>query len=166
MRTRMKMNQMKNQKIKTMKFTWGTGIAMAFTLFAVAMISLVSLCMQQPPDLVSEDYYARELAFQHQIDHASNTAKLSSPLLISYNATLEKVTVVFPNEMANKLITGTLHFFKPDNSELDFQVTLTSGQDLTQQIATSKMKSGLWHVKANWSADEVGYYQEESIVIN
>jgi len=149
-----------------MKINWGTGIAFTFVLFAAGMILLVVLCMQQPPDLVSADYYNREVAFQQQIDKATNTNGLSNPLRISFDAKQQQVTIVFPDEMKNKSINGMLHFFKPDNSALDFHIAVQPDQYLTQLVTTNAMKSGLWHIKADWNCGDKGYYQQESIVVN
>lgn len=149
-----------------MKLNWGAGIAITFTLFAAGMMFLVWLCIRQPQDLVSIDYYNRELAFQQQINKSFNTGDLSQPLIVAYDASQQKVSVVFPAEIKSKSITGTLHFFKPDNATLDFEVAVQPDQTFTQQITTSKMKAGLWHIKADWKMDDAGFYQEESIVIN
>lgn len=148
-----------------MKINWGTGIAITFTLFAGGMIFLVWMCILQPQDLVSIDYYNREIAYQQQIDKTSNTSDLSHPLMIGYDATQQTVSVGFPAEIINKQVTGTLHFFKPDNAALDFEVAVKPGQSLSQVVSASKMKSGLWHLKADWKAGANSYYQEESIVI-
>ena len=49
---------------------------------------------------------------------------------------------------------------------LDFHIAVQPDQYLTQLIATNSMKSGLWHIKADWNSGDKGYYQQESIVVN
>ncbi len=149
-----------------MRINWGTGIAITFALFAAGMILLVILCMQQPPDLVSVDYYDREVAFQQQIDKAANTTGLSNPLIIKFDAELRQITIIFPAEMKDKPINGKLHFFKPDNATLDFDIPVQPDQHLTQNVSAREMKSGLWHIQADWKCGNEGYYQKESIVVN
>lgn len=45
----------------TIRLHWGTGIALAYTTFALATIGFVVFAMQRPVDLVSADYYADAL---------------------------------------------------------------------------------------------------------
>ena len=47
-----------------MKFNWGTGIVIFITQFVVSMSAMVFKASQQNVDLVTEDYYEKELAFQ------------------------------------------------------------------------------------------------------
>lgn len=148
-----------------MKLNWGTGIALAFTVFAAGMMFLVWMCVQQPQDLVSADYYNKEIAFQQQIDNASNAHALSSPVEFSYNEVDQTVVVSFPPEFNDQSISGTLHFFKPDNAALDFQIPVHPDSTLTQLVPVADLKKGLWHIKGDWQSGNKSYYREGSIVI-
>lgn len=148
-----------------MRINWGTGITITFSLFAAGMLSLVMLCVQQPQDLVSVDYYNREIAFQQQINKTSNTLELLQPLQFNYDAATHSVIILFPPEMKGKSLSGALQFFKPDNAALDFEIPVHPDQSLGQLVDAGKMKNGLWHIKADWKSDENSFYQEASIVI-
>lgn len=149
-----------------MKLNWGTGLALTFALFAAGMLMLVGLCIQSPQDLVSEDYYNKELAFQQQINKASNTSQLSHPLEFDYNPVQNSLTVIFPPELNGKSVDGTFQFFKPDNATLDFNVPVQPDvTSLRQSITTAGLKDGLWHIRADWKAGANKYYQEASLVI-
>ncbi len=147
-----------------MKLNWGAGIAMAFTLFAAGMMFLVWMCVQQPQDLVSADYYNKELAFQQQIDHASNAGKLSTPVEFTYNAADQSAMISFPQEFNYQSISGTLHFFKPDNAALDFQLPVHPDSTLKQMVPVADLKKGLWHIKVEWKSGEKSFYKEGSVV--
>src|SRR5580765_5775172 len=112
--------------MKLMKFNWGTGLALTFAIFAAGMLFLVTLCMKQNEDLVSTDYYNREIAFQQQINKESNSRELIQPLQIQYDQSQQQVAIIFPAELKNESITGSIHFFKPDNAALDFDVAVKS----------------------------------------
>lgn len=96
-----------------MRINWGTGITITFSLFAAGMLSLVWLCVQQPQDLVSVDYYNREIAFQQQINKTSNTLELLQPLQFNYDAATHSVIILFPPEMKGKSLSGALQFSNP-----------------------------------------------------
>lgn len=148
-----------------MKLNWGTGIALAFTVFAAGMMFLVWMCVRQPQDLVSADYYNKELVYQQQIDNASNAHALSAPVEFNYTAADQTVAVRFPPEFNNQSISGTLHFFKPDNAALDFQLPLHPDSTLTQRVPVADLTKGLWHIKGDWQSGDKSYYREGSIII-
>jgi hypothetical protein len=56
-----------------MKFNWGTGIVLSFIIFAASILMIVLFPFNQKADLVSDNYYEREIKFQEQIDKMSLT---------------------------------------------------------------------------------------------
>ncbi len=53
--------------------SWGNKIAIAYSLFVVLMITLVTMCIKQKDIfLVSDDYYKQEIEFQDRIDKNNN----------------------------------------------------------------------------------------------
>ncbi len=47
---------------------WGVGIAIVYILFVLGMLTLVFKSRSQKIDLVTENYYQQELAYQEEID--------------------------------------------------------------------------------------------------
>ena len=62
-----------------MKISWGHKILFTYLAFVAGMMGMVYFTTQQNRDLVSDNYYADELAFQKIIDESANTAALQSP---------------------------------------------------------------------------------------
>ncbi|WP_338039248.1 FixH family protein [Maribacter litopenaei] len=61
-----------------MKFNWGTGIVLAFIGFIGFILFFVvrmSTDNRANHDLVTEDYYRQELAYQKEIDAQNNATK-------------------------------------------------------------------------------------------
>ena len=50
--------------MSTFKFHWGYGIALFFTAFVVFILTAVFTSTKENIHLVTEDYYAEELAYQ------------------------------------------------------------------------------------------------------
>ena len=148
-----------------MKFNWGTGLIIAFSLFAAGMIYLVSLCSKQNEDLVSIDYYAQAIQYQSRIDAQKNMALLSSTEVITYNDTLPGIDLQFPPEFKTDKVTGTLHFFKPDDASLDFSATISTDNSF-QVIPVPKLKKGLWRAQLQWNCRSIDYYHEQNLLIN
>ena len=55
-----------------MKLSWANSIILSFVLFMAFIGYLVHGTFQQNIDLVAEDYYQQEVAFQNVIDKSNN----------------------------------------------------------------------------------------------
>ena len=149
-----------------MKFNFGTGLILFFALWAVGILFLVYKSSKENIDLVSTDYYNKEVAYQSQIDKEKNVSGLSQALAVSFDNANGAVTIQFPRDFQSKPIAGTIHFFKPDDASKDFAVEVQPDENLKQLISVSKIKSGLWRVQVDWSCSGENYYEEKNILIN
>ena len=59
--------------------TWPVAITLIFSIFVLTLIGLVIFTSGHSVDLVSEDYYGQELAFQKQIDRIKRSRNLPVP---------------------------------------------------------------------------------------
>jgi hypothetical protein len=148
-----------------MKFNWGTGIALTFALFAGGIIFLITLCSKENNDLVSSDYYNREIAFQSQIDKENNADQLMQPLLVVFNKSTDVISISFPNQIHSS-VEGKIHFFKPDNAALDFDLNIATDTSLRQNVNAEKMKRGLWRAQIDWRANGQLFYEEKNVMID
>ena len=149
-----------------MKFNFGTGLILFFALWAIGILFLVYKSSKENIDLVSTDYYNKEVAYQSQIDKEKNVSQLSQPLEVSFNHISDSVTIQFPKDFKSKSIAGTIHFFKPDDASKDFAVKLQTDENLRQIISTEEMKNGFWRVQVDWNCSGENYYEEKNILIN
>ena len=76
------------------------------------------------------------------------------------------VSISYPSSADWQQISGQATFFKPDNSDLDFDVKVSCNEHFIQEVGTAKMKKGWWSVKINWQSENKSYYFEEKIFIN
>lgn len=142
----------------TMKFNWGTGIALVYIGFAIGMGTLVYLCVRQNIELVRDDYYTQEIHYQQRIDQKANTVALTQRLEINYDRRNALVTMDFPMELTNTS-TVALHLYRPDNGTLDKAMTQAL-HDNVATVSTKGLKAGLWHLEMSWSCDGKDYFQE------
>ena len=148
-----------------MKFNWGTGIALTFTIFAGGILFLVVLSSKENTDLVSNDYYNKEIAFQSQIDKEKNADQLAQPLQVAFNKSTDVVSISFPNKIHSS-IEGKIHFFKPDDAALDFDVNIATDSSLQQNVNAEKMKKGLWRAQVDWKSNGKSFYEEKNVMID
>ncbi|TXG35223.1 FixH family protein [Seonamhaeicola maritimus] len=146
-----------------MKVNWGTGIVLAFIGFiAFIMYFIVSMNVDDKydHDLVTEDYYAEELAYQKEIDKLKNAKALSEN--ITYKKTEEGLTILFPSNIDYKQITGKLFLYRPSNKQLDFEsdISLSNPHLL---IPDTRLVDGRWNIKVDWQYNGNSYLFKESI---
>ena len=141
---------------------WGWKIALAFILFGVFIGVLVFRSFQENIDLVSEDYYQQELAYQEQIDKIANSRSLNVPLTFAQQA--QQLVVQFPDDLT-ATVAGEIQLFCPSNRRNDRSVTIALNSDRQQIIPTSKLAKGYYKVKVDWMSGDAAYFTEESIFI-
>ncbi|WP_435355638.1 FixH family protein [Emticicia sp. SJ17W-69] len=143
---------------------WGKKIAIVYLSFVAFMGFMVWKCLQQKDiNLVSEDYYQKEIAYQDNIDQMNNTNQLSSELKFGYKPENQVVKLDFPKESVGA--TGEVNFYRPADAKKDFAVKLEIANVESQSIPVASLDRGLWVVKVSWKKDGKGYYKEEKMVL-
>jgi hypothetical protein len=141
---------------------WGHKIIVVYVLFVAGMLFLVFKSSKQNIELVTEDYYAKELVYQQKIDETKRAGLLSAPVNIII--TQHEVTILFPKDFATKKITGEVTLYCPsdENKDMHQQFNVT---DSAVTIKVPANYNGLRYVKINWGAEGVNYYYEKKITI-
>jgi hypothetical protein len=142
---------------------WGYKILFLYLSFVAGMLYLVVQSSRQKIDLVSEDYYARTINFQDQIDHSENASKGNLKIQVDYDKTGRKIGFIFPKK-EDQLPKGKITFFRPDNAALDFSIDIDAPAFM-QEIPTEELKRGMWRIQFRWEMGGVPLYQEERIQI-
>ena len=83
-----------------MKFTWGHAITLVFILFAGYILYFVYQSFQTNVDLVAEDYYAKEVAFQDRINQTANAVPFKD--VIEVRVDEQGLILQFPEEIEVK----------------------------------------------------------------
>ncbi|MEM8967062.1 MAG: FixH family protein [Bacteroidota bacterium] len=141
---------------------WGWKIAIAFSLFGLFIGILVFRSFQTNIDLVSEDYYQEELAYQNKIDKMTNERKLRQSLTFSQQS--QQLAIQFPNHSASP-IQGEIHLFRPSDARFDQVYSIALDTQQQYIISTDQLAKGYYKVKVDWESGESAYYTEESIFI-
>jgi hypothetical protein len=123
---------------------WPKLIVAAFTGFALFIGNMVRQAMQTDVDLVSKDYYQKELAYQNHIDQVKATRQLTDQVTITHAAAAEQLSVVFPAGSQVAPVKGQVRFFRPSDARLDFNLPLKLNQQGQQHIRTTALAKGRW----------------------
>ena len=145
---------------------WPKIIITAFVLFGCFIGNMVRQAMKTDIDLVSADYYKKEIAYQQHIDQLKATQRLSEQVLINQAQAAETISLVFPESSTPASVQGTVYFFRPSAAKLDFEVPLQLNSDHQQHIPTTELKKGLWRIQINWEVAGQSYFTQKDFTID
>lgn len=142
---------------------WGWKIVLLYGLFVIMTLSMVVFFMRQQVDLVADDYYKQEIAYQGQMDKMSNAAALQQSLEINYSKDNRALTLKFPTTHLGNSLKGEVHLYRPANAEEDQVFLVNPLENGEQLISVSSLSKGFWKIKISWTANAMHYYDEKAI---
>jgi nitrogen fixation protein FixH len=145
-----------------MKFTWGTGIAIFYILFATTMVAMVLYSKTLDNSLVVEDYYDKDLQYQSHIDKLKNSQALSKDLELIHDSKNRTMKIQFPQDF--KAIEGTILFYRSEDKSKDQVVKITVDSDYAMTIPISNFMPGKWTLKIDWTGDGKPFYKEQVVL--
>lgn len=145
------------------KLNWGSWLVISFALFAFATFTMIYISMNQSIELVTDDYYEKELKYQDHIDVVKNTNALEGK--VTFVFTSSTVTMTFPNIDMPSKYSGAIMFFRPSDKTKDFSQAVNVDSTYSQTISTDKLLKGMWRVKISWIVGRQNYYTEQPVII-
>lgn len=145
-----------------MKINWGIKIIIAFVIFAGGIGTMVGISMSKNIDLVSENYYERELKYQDRIDMINRTNQLSEKLSVENTSGAVKIKYPFGKEH----ISGKINFYRAMDKKKDFSMDINKNENGEQNITTEKMDKGNWKIEILWKVNDKEYFNQFEIFIN
>ncbi|HEX2787623.1 MAG TPA: FixH family protein [Ignavibacteria bacterium] len=135
---------------------WGKKIILVYAIFILGIASLVFISMRQNIDLVTDNYYEKELKYQEQIDKKKRTQSLKESIMITkINSDLH---ISFPSDAIPK--SGEVTFYRPSDDSED-KIFLLKENEKEQIISLNNFSSGLWKVVIYWRTNGTEYLNEE-----
>lgn len=134
-----------------MKFNWGTGIVLAFVAFISFIMYFVVVANSDPRadhDLVTEEYYRKELEYQQDLDASRNLELFGGG--VEVQRIPEGLGIRFPEGMDPRGIDGKMSLYRPSNKQLDFEMPIQNS-DTLQLIPASRLLDGRWNIRLNWT---------------
>ncbi len=146
-----------------MKINWGTGIVIAFGLFMTFILYFVFKVQSDSTydnELVTEDYYQKELLVQGNIEKQKSANQLENKLI--FQKTVEGIIVKFPSDFDYKNIKGKVSLYRPSSQKLDFEIPISlSSSNLL--IPNSNLAGGLWDISVDWNYENSKYLNKETM---
>ncbi|PKV48303.1 hypothetical protein ATE84_0300 [Aquimarina sp. MAR_2010_214] len=145
-----------------MKINWGTAIVLVFIGFISFILYFVvkmNTNQNYEHDLVTEDYYKKELAFQKEINAEKNSKTLLKNIVVKKTA--EGLVISFPKDKNYSDISGTISLYRPSSKKLDFEIpiSLTASELI---IDDKNMLEGRWNITIDWKYENTSYLFKKS----
>ena len=147
-----------------MKINWGTGIVLAFIGFIAFIMYFVfrmSTDDRANHDLVTEEYYKKELSYQQDIDASKSATEMKANLTVE--KTEEGLVIHFPEQFDPKKIKGTVSLYRPSNKHLDtdFPISLSNTHLL---IPDNRLVDGRWDLTVKWQYEGKPFLHKEKLI--
>lgn len=140
-----------------MKFTWGWGIGIFYVSFMAIILGVVFYSTFHKQDLVVDNYYEEDLAYQEQIDKLNRTKALPEKVKMLYKK--DELTVEIPASLKDQISSGKVKFFRPSDKALDQEMDLEINKE--QMIIDVKdFTKGYWKVQVDWIMNDSSYFVE------
>ena len=141
---------------------WGTKILIVYVVFISGILFMVFKSSTQKTDLVTTDYYAKELKYQDKIDEMNRVQALSAPVefVIKDNALI----IRFPKDFVGKKLTGEAVLYCPSDENKDLKINF-SVLDEPVKINIPAGSKGLYELHLSWQDGGITYYFEKKIII-
>lgn len=138
---------------------WGWRIAIFYGSFVVMMVGMVILAFQQDFDLVADNYYEQEIAYQGRIDQLTNASDDNQTVGVTANA--ETVELAFASNASDVKV----HFFRPSDDTMDFLLE-EADVDSEINVPMERFSKGKYLVKVEWKSNGKTYFQEADLFLN
>jgi hypothetical protein len=142
--------------------SWGYKILFVYIAFVTGILFMVFRSSSQKVDLVTTDYYVKELKFQDRIDEMSRVSSLSAPLVCEIRA--DSLLIKFPQDFAGHELRGEAILYCPSDERRDLKQQF-SIKDQSLVILLASVKRGMYELHLDWKKGDQTYYFEKKLFI-
>lgn len=144
-----------------MKLHAGHAVIVVMAIFILIMTQFMVRAYQNQESLVAEDYYAKEIRYQEQIDKLHNTSALEEAVRIE--ALPGRLVIDFPQAMHGQAITGELFLMRPSDARSDLRIPVVADANGRFTVDTGEQLKGAYTVQLEWQSGGTAYLTEDNV---
>ena len=145
--------------------SWGNKILVSFIVFVGILFTMVYVSVNTEFNLVEENYYEQELAYESQIQRMKNHEGLAEKPAFKLDRRNLKAKLNFPKAVAEGMKEGSVLFYRSSTAKYDKTFDLKLDENGLFQVDISQFPIGAWKIKLNWKDADKEYYKEIDFVI-
>jgi hypothetical protein len=142
--------------------SWGTKIVIVFTMFATGIMYMVIKSGSEKIELVTADYYVKELNYQSKIDATSRAKALVDTLVIA--ASTKQLNVVLPAFFDGKKTIGEMLLYCSWDAAKDKKQAINQNNRIVT-LPTNQQLHGPYKVQLSFVCDGLQYYFEKNVTL-
>jgi hypothetical protein len=143
---------------------WPFAIIGFFCLAVLFLGSFVVWAMRQHEDLVSADYYEREVRYQQQLDSMNRSHAFAAQVVVTFDPTQQAIIITLP-AARQQGTTGRVHLYRPSDSRLDRELPLALNAEGVQRLDATGLSGGLWKVRVKWTTAGQEYFLDQPVIV-
>lgn len=147
-----------------MNISWGLKIAILYSVFAVGIITMVIISMNNNTDLVSENYYEQEIKYQDQIDKLENSVELDRKITVDQEK--DFIIVKISEFSPENIYSGVINFYRSSDAKKDFKIPFSPDNNGIQKIESAFLEKGQWKLNLNLKNNGKDYFVSKDIYKN
>lgn len=146
------------------KFTWGHGVVVALLCFIGFILFMIFIFPngQQNSELITDNYYEEELAYQNVIDAKNRADKL--PEKPKYEQLPAGIKITFPLDINPGNAKVRFDLFRTDDKRLDVKKDVELSADNSFTIPAKVLAVGNYTLKVHWKKDNLDYQTDYDVV--
>lgn len=146
------------------KFTWGHGVALALGLFIIFILSMIFYFTStwKNSELITDDYYEAELAYQDVIDAKSLANGL--PEKTQYSQDKMGIRITFPQEYNNINTQFSIDLHRAEDQKLDVIKEMELDGRNSLFIPAAVLAKGNYVLRVHWTRAEKNYQLDYDLV--
>lgn len=145
--------------------SWGYKILTFYLAFVALIVFMVFSAFQYKVNLVSTDYYERELNYQDVIDGHKNLAAAGETVYVNHPS--GGLDILLPNMAAGKPYEKLeIWLYNEATQEGDIKINIDNTSDNRFELPLETQNTGSYVLKVKWYQDGVPYYYEKTMRLN
>lgn len=142
---------------------WGWRIVVLYGGFVALILTLVIGSVQQEYHLVTENYYAEEIAYGDKMEKMANASALTAPLEILLDREKDLLRIKYPDNPSS--LDGEIRLYRPSNAREDQAFEVLPDSNHEQAIDLDALARGMWRVQVEWSDGQKSYFKEQVLIL-
>jgi len=143
-------------------FHWGHAILIFFIGYIAILAFIMFKSTQVNHNLVVEDYYAQDIAYQKKYDKISNAIRDKKSMIVEWDKEGKYLEVIFEDKASKE---GTILLYNPSDKFKDIMLPFISDSGDTLRFDNVVLTGGRWKIQSDWIENGVEYYLQEEMYV-
>lgn len=140
---------------------WGKGLTIAIISFmSFILYMVITLMTKGNADLVSEDYYKKEIEYEKEITALKNSENATEKVTINNKGEF----IVFQFPTTKEIDNIEIHLLRPNNDKAD--LTFSEKDTKNVMIEKKKLEKGVYKASIRYNSEGQPFLQKAELNIN